>query len=78
MPATAPTLLVRFHQMPITSAGKNETAAGLKGQATKSPHWTMPSPFLSTMSKSPAGLPALSSDAARGTAALHSRPFPLD
>ena len=36
MPATAPALLARFHQIPMTSAGKNEAPARLKAQATSS------------------------------------------
>ena len=36
MPQHAPALLARFHQMPMTSAGKNEAAARLKAQATSS------------------------------------------
>jgi len=36
MPARAPALLARFHQMPMTSAGKNEAAARLKAHATSS------------------------------------------
>ena len=36
MPTTAPALLARFHQMPMTSAGKKEAPARLKAQATSS------------------------------------------
>ena len=36
MPATAPALLARFHQMPMTSAGKNDAPARLKAHATSS------------------------------------------
>ena len=36
MPQHAPVLLARFHQMPITSAGKNDAPARLNAQATSS------------------------------------------
>ncbi len=36
MPTQAPVLLARFHQMPITSAGKNDAPAKLNAQATNS------------------------------------------
>ena len=36
MPTLAPMAFVRFHQMPMTSAGKNEAPARLKAQATSS------------------------------------------
>ena len=36
MPTTAPALLARFHQMPMTSAGKKEAPARLKAHATSS------------------------------------------
>ncbi len=36
MPQTAPARLARFHQIPMTSAGKNDAAARLKAHATSS------------------------------------------
>ncbi len=36
MPTTAPALLARFHQMPMTSAGKKEAPARLNAHATSS------------------------------------------